>query len=143
MTEPAYNDTGLALNTTYSYQVLARDAASNTSSDSNEASATTLALFSPPTITELHAGQRRRRRQPDDQRHELHRGDGGQLQREPRELFSDLRHGDSGDCADGRHDGAAERDDGRRHGDQRRHFHGERGLSSRNLQLRRRGEPAL
>src|SRR5438093_1731781 len=46
-----YNDTGLTPNTSYSYQVRARDAAGNLSPYSNVASATTAAGPSPPTIT--------------------------------------------------------------------------------------------
>ena len=53
VTDPPYTDTGLTANTSYSYQVLARDAAGNTSPSSNVAIATTPAQSSPPTITGL------------------------------------------------------------------------------------------
>ena len=42
-----------------------------------------------------------------------------------RELHGDVSHGDSGDGAGGRDDGADQRDDARRHGDQRDQLHGD------------------
>ena len=49
-----------------------------------------------------------------------------QVQRDVRaELHGDVGHVDSGDGAGGGDDGTAERDDARRHGDQREQLHGE------------------
>src|SRR5439155_1683058 len=73
---------------------------------------------------ELHADERRGGHERDAQRHELHRGHGGEVQRgECHELHGELGDGDSGDGADGGDDGHTQRDDARWHGDQRGHVH--------------------
>ena len=78
----------------------------------------------------------------DDQRHGLHRGHGGHLQREHDELHGELCDDHSGDSAARRHDRATERDDTGGHGDECHELRGKRGCSGV-LQFRRRRESAL
>ena len=71
--------------------------------------------YEAPRSTGLHAGDRVRRGPRHDQRHELHRDHGGQLQRESGEFPGELRDDDLRACADERHDRDAERHDAWRH----------------------------
>ncbi len=70
-------------------------------------SATQLHGRQPTDDRELHADERTGGNQRHDQRHELHRGHGGDVQRDRRELLGDVRHGDSGDGARWGHDRTA------------------------------------
>ena len=75
---------------------------------------------------ELHTGKRAGGHQRHDQRHELQRRHGGEIQRrECLELHRDVGDGDSGDRSGGGDDRPAERDDARRDGDERDELRGD------------------
>src|SRR5207237_119865 len=78
----------------------------------------------PADDRELRAWQRPGGDQRDDQRHELQRGHGGDLQWRQRELRGHFRHGNPGDGAGGRDDRPAQGHHAGWHGHQRQLVHG-------------------